>query len=70
MGILSTGRPLTWSEIASVVRSILKKHALNDLINILNKHRRRNDNFLWGDEVSYSFLFRENFRRKRNSFLN
>ena len=69
MGVLSTGRPLTWSEIASV-RSILKKHALNDLISILNKHRRRNDNFLWGDEVSYSFLFRENFRRKRNFFLN
>lgn len=52
MGVLSTGRPLNWSEIVGV-RSILKTHALNDLILILNKHlKRRNDDFLWGDEVS------------------
>jgi glutamate--cysteine ligase catalytic subunit len=56
MGVLSTGRPLSWSEIIPV-RSILKKHALNDLINIFNKHReRRNDDFLWGDEVKYLFI--------------
>jgi len=52
MGVLSTGRPLTWSEI-NPVRSILKQHAVNDLIEILRKHRhRRNDRFLWGDEVN------------------
>jgi hypothetical protein len=56
MGVLSTGRPLNWSEIIPV-RSILKNHALNDLIRILNRHRkRRNDAFLWGDEVNYSLL--------------
>ena len=53
MGVLSTGRPLTWNEIVPI-RSILKTYALKDLINILTKHRqRRNDPFLWGDEVSY-----------------
>jgi len=57
MGVLSTGRPLDWSEIVSV-RSILKNHALNDLILILNKHRQRTkDDFLWGDEVSYTVFF-------------
>jgi len=57
MGILSNGRPLNWSEIVSV-RSILKNHALNDLILILNKHRERtNDDFLWGDEVNYLVFF-------------
>jgi glutamate--cysteine ligase catalytic subunit len=57
MGILSIGRPLNWSEIVSV-KSILKNHALKDLINIFNKHRQRtNDHFLWGDEVSYLFIY-------------
>jgi len=52
MGVLSDGRPLTWSEIVPV-RSILKTHALNDLILIFNKHlQRRKDDFVWGDEVS------------------
>ena len=56
MGVLSICRPLTWSEIVSV-KSILKNSALNDLISILNKHRtRRNDDFLWGDEIEYSLL--------------
>jgi hypothetical protein len=56
MGVLSTGRPLSWSEIIPV-RSILKTHAVNDLISILDKHRnRRNDDFLWGDEVKLIFL--------------
>jgi hypothetical protein len=60
MGVLSIGRPLTWSEIVSV-RSTLKNYALNDLILILNKHRtRRNDDFLWGDEVSF-IVFRRFF---------
>lgn len=56
MGVLSTGRPLTWSEI-SQVRSILKTHALNDLILIWKKHRSRtNDDFLWGDEIEYTLV--------------
>ena len=51
MGIISVGRPLNYNEIVSV-RSKLKEDALNDLISILKKHReRRNDPFLWGDEV-------------------
>jgi hypothetical protein len=61
MGVLSIGRPLTWSEIVSV-RSILKNYALNDLISILTKHRtRRNDDFLWGDEVKYLFYKKKTF---------
>jgi glutamate--cysteine ligase catalytic subunit len=56
MGVLSVGRPLNWNEIVPVL-SILKNHALKDLINILLKHRqRRNDPFLWGDEVSYDLI--------------
>jgi len=51
MGVLATGRALTWAEILPL-RLILKNHALNDLISIWNKHRHRtNDHFLWGDEV-------------------
>ncbi|CAM2724594.1 unnamed protein product [Rotaria socialis] len=64
MGILSNGRPLNWSEIQSV-KTILKNHALNDLILILNKHKKRhNDEFLWGDEIEYS-LIRFNHENKR-----
>ena len=51
MGVLSRGRPLTWSEILPI-RTLVKQHALNDLISIIVKHRcRTNDRFLWGDEV-------------------
>ena len=51
MGILSAGRPLSYSEIVSV-RSKLLESALDDLISILVKHRqRRKDDFFWGDEV-------------------
>ena len=52
MGVLSAGRPLTWKEIVEV-RTLLKNDACNDLIKILRKHlQRKNDPFLWGDEVS------------------
>ncbi|CAF0977804.1 unnamed protein product [Adineta steineri] len=68
MGVLSTGRPLTWNEIVPY-RSILKNHALNDLITILNKHRHRtNDAFLWGDEIEYSLL-RFDHKTKRVQLL-
>ncbi|CAF4290320.1 unnamed protein product, partial [Rotaria magnacalcarata] len=64
MGILSNGRPLNWSEIQSV-KTIFKNHALNDLILILNKHKKtHNDEFLWSDEIEYS-LIRFNHENKR-----
>ncbi|CAF2082725.1 unnamed protein product [Rotaria magnacalcarata] len=64
MGILSNGRPLNWSEIQSV-KTIFKNHALNDLILILNKHKKtHNDAFLWSDEIEYS-LIRFNHENKR-----
>lgn len=56
MGILSLGRPLNYNEIVAV-KSQLKSDALNDLISIFVKHReRRNDEFLWGDEVRLFLL--------------
>ncbi|UJR24145.1 hypothetical protein I4U23_027111 [Adineta vaga] len=68
MGVLSTGRPLDWKEIVQV-RSILKEHALNDLIHILNQHsQRKNDEFLWGDEIEYS-LIRFDHENKRVQLL-
>lgn len=51
MSQLLTDRALNWSEIVQI-KSILKNHALNDLISIFKTHRHRTNNrFLWGDEV-------------------
>ncbi|CAF1500131.1 unnamed protein product [Adineta ricciae] len=56
MGVLSAGRPLTWKEIVEV-RTLLKNDACNDLIKIFRKHsERKNDPFLWGDEIEYSLV--------------
>jgi glutamate--cysteine ligase catalytic subunit len=53
MGLLSQGRPLTWTEIKAALEQI-RTYGVDQLIHVYNKCKgRQKDAFIWGDEVFY-----------------
>jgi hypothetical protein len=53
MGLLSQGRPLTWTEIKVALEPI-RTYGVDQLIHVYNKFKdRQKDAFTWGDEVLY-----------------
>ena len=63
MGFLSDGTTLHWDE-ASKLADLIRKHGIEQLINIWLKQKdRANDVLLWGDEVSYMRLINYNHGR-------
>jgi len=53
MGLLSEGRPLTWTEIKVALEQI-RTYGVDQLIHVYNKFKdRQKDAFTWGDEVLY-----------------
>jgi hypothetical protein len=53
MGLLSEGRPLTWTEIKVALEQI-RTYGVDQLVHVYNKFKdRQKDAFTWGDEVLY-----------------
>lgn len=56
MGLLSLGTPLDWNDAKSHNNHV-RKNGIEQLKNIFNQHySRKNDNFLWGDEIEYMLV--------------
>jgi glutamate--cysteine ligase catalytic subunit len=56
MGLLSEGRPLTWTEIKAALDQ-LRTYGLSQLVHVYDKHKeRQGDSFTWGDEVLYCIV--------------
>lgn len=56
MGLLSLGTPLDWHD-AKQHNEHVRLNGIEQLINIFHQHgARKNDHFLWGDEVEYMLV--------------
>lgn len=56
MGLLSLGTPLDW-EKSREHNEHVRLHGISQLINMFRQHGlRRNDSFLWGDEIEYMIV--------------
>jgi hypothetical protein len=53
MGMLNEGTPLGWEE-GQKHADYIREHGTTQFLNLWNSHKnRRDDEFLWGDEVSF-----------------
>jgi glutamate--cysteine ligase catalytic subunit len=51
MGLLTTGKPLSWDE-AKLQSDYVRNQGIEQFINLYNRNKdRKGDNLKWGDEV-------------------